>query len=92
MSDPSEILDFWFSPEVEKNWFQTPPELDAEITERFGETHEKAAKGELAGWEDSAEGALALLILLDQFPRNMFRGSPRAFAAAMSSISSLRLT
>ncbi|MHA1537560.1 MAG: DUF924 family protein [Alphaproteobacteria bacterium] len=81
MADPTEILDFWFSPAVEKNWFQTPPELDAEITKRFGATHETAARGELAGWEDSAEGALALLILLDQFPRNMFRGSPRAFAS-----------
>ena len=50
------------------------------IKSRFLETHEAAARGELAAFEESAEGALALVILLDQFPRNMFRGTARAFA------------
>jgi len=81
MTDPREVLDFWFSPEVEENWFQPSPALDAEITERFGALLEKAVKGGLAEWEAIADGALALVILLDQFPRNMFRDSPRAFAS-----------
>ena len=51
-----------------------------EIRERFFDTYEAAAAGKLSDWEQSAQGALALLILLDQFPRNMFRGDARAFA------------
>ena len=86
MSDPSEILDFWFAPETEEKWFRPPPAFDAEIAERFGALHEEAAqdaavKSALGQWEASADGALALVILLDQFPRNMFRDSPRAFAS-----------
>jgi uncharacterized protein (DUF924 family) len=81
MYDPSEILDFWFAPETKEIWFRPPPEFDAEITERFGALHEAAAKDALGPWEASADGALALVIVLDQFPRNMFRGSPRAFAS-----------
>lgn len=86
MTDPSEILEFWFAPETKEKWFRPPPEFDAEITERFGALHEEAArdvavKSAFADWEDSADGALALVILLDQFPRNMFRDSPRAFAS-----------
>ena len=50
------------------------------VRARFEAMHHDAARGELAAWEDSAEGALALLLLLDQFPRNMFRNSPHAFA------------
>ena len=90
MSDPSEILDFWFAPGTKEKWFRPPPEFDAEITERFGALYEEAARDVSvksafadweADWEDSADGALALVILLDQFPRNMFRDSPRAFAS-----------
>jgi uncharacterized protein (DUF924 family) len=61
-------------------WYKSDPEFDREIRERFLETHEAAAADRLAEWKQSAEGTLALLILLDQFPRNMFRGTPRAFA------------
>ena len=56
------------------------PAFDDEIRERFLATYEAAAAGQLSDWEQSVEGALALLILLDQFPRNMFRGDARAFA------------
>jgi uncharacterized protein (DUF924 family) len=77
--NPVAIVAFWR--EVgPKRWFEKDAALDEEITRRFLATHEQAAAGKLAGWEQSAEGALALLILLDQFPRNMFRGEPRAFA------------
>jgi len=76
---PADVVAFW-SDAGHGRWFTKDDAFDAEIRHRFLATHEKAAAHELAGWEQSAEGALALLILLDQFPRNMFRNSPRAFA------------
>ena len=77
--NPADIVAFWR--EVgPKRWFEKDAALDEAITRRFLGAHEAAAAGKLAGWEQSAEGALALLILLDQFPRNMFRGQARTFA------------
>jgi uncharacterized protein (DUF924 family) len=63
-----------------KRWFTKDAAFDDEIREKFLASHEAAAAGKLGDWEQSAQGALALLILLDQFPRNMFRNDPRAFA------------
>lgn len=77
---PARVLAFW-NEAGPKRWYVRDEAFDADIRTRFLSAHEAAASGELAAWEDSAEGALALLILLDQFPRNMFRGSARAFAA-----------
>lgn len=74
-----EILAFWREAGPEK-WFAKDEAFDAEITRRFLPVHEAAAAGKLHAWEETPEGVYALLILLDQFPRNMFRGSPRAFA------------
>jgi uncharacterized protein (DUF924 family) len=74
-----EIVTFWREAGFER-WFKKDEAFDAEITRRFLPTYEAAAAGKLRDWESSAEGALALLILLDQFPRNMFRGDKRAFA------------
>jgi uncharacterized protein (DUF924 family) len=73
------IIDFWFSERAEECWFRVDPDFDREITNRFGSLYEQAASGELSSWLKSAETALALAILLDQFPRNMFRSTPRAF-------------
>jgi uncharacterized protein (DUF924 family) len=61
-------------------WFAKDDAFDREFRERFIALHEAAARGELATWENTADGALALLILLDQFPRNAFRGTPRMYA------------
>ena len=77
---PAEILKFWREAGPEK-WFAKDEAFDAEIAQRFGEVQRKAAAGDLASWEDNAEGAYALLILLDQFPRNLYRGSAQAFAS-----------
>jgi uncharacterized protein (DUF924 family) len=74
-----QILDFWFSEKVEPDWFRVNPALDQQIKQRFGDLYELARAGELSAWLESGETALALVILLDQFPRNMFRGTPRAF-------------
>jgi uncharacterized protein (DUF924 family) len=76
---PQDVLAFWRAAGPDK-WFAKDAAFDAAIRARFLATYEAAAAGTLA-WDDSAEGALALLIVLDQFPRNMFRGSARAFAA-----------
>ncbi|MBO0756596.1 MAG: DUF924 family protein [Bradyrhizobiaceae bacterium] len=78
--EPSDVLAFWRAAGPDK-WFNTDDAIDAEIQARFLATYESAAAGLLSTWERSAEGALALVIVLDQFPRNMFRGSARAFAA-----------
>jgi len=77
---PAEIVAFWRDAGPKK-WFKKDAAFDAEIARRFMPAYEAAAAGALSEWEATAEGALALLLLLDQFSRNMFRGSPRAFAA-----------
>lgn len=81
MSDPSanEMLRFWFDEHL-KDWFVKNPPFDAQIRSRFLPLHEEAAAGRLAHWADESSGCLALVIVLDQFPRNMFRGKARAFA------------
>ncbi len=73
------VVSFWREAGPER-WFLKDEAFDAEIVRRFLPAHEAASAGKLAEWEDTPEGVYALLILLDQFPRNMFRGSPRAFA------------
>jgi uncharacterized protein (DUF924 family) len=81
------VLDFWFGApgtdgcdEPRPIWFKSTPAFDAELGERFGALHERAASGALDDWAATAEGALALVLLLDQMPRNICRGTARAFA------------
>jgi uncharacterized protein (DUF924 family) len=74
-----DVIGFWGALES-KRWFRKDEALDAAIRQRFEPLHLAASRGELKAWGESAEGALALLLLLDQFPRNMYRGSPHAFA------------
>jgi uncharacterized protein (DUF924 family) len=76
---PAEVIAFWREAGPER-WFKKDDSFDEEIRSRFLGLHERAATGELKDWENSAEGTLALLLLFDQFPRNMFRGTARAFA------------
>jgi uncharacterized protein (DUF924 family) len=76
---PAEIVTFWREAGPDK-WFADDRAFDLAVRSRFLVTHEAAARGELAVWENGAEGALALVLLFDQFPRNMFRGEARAFA------------
>lgn len=74
-----DVVGFW-SGLGSKRWFSKDQALDAEIRARFEALHLSASRGELAAWGESVEGALALLLLLDQFPRNLYRGSPHAYA------------
>jgi len=74
-----DVTDFWRTAGPER-WFAKNDAFDAEFRTRFLAAHEAAARGELDHWSHEPVGALALLVLLDQFPRNTFRGQARAFA------------
>ena len=91
MSEPAasaeEVLDFWFGApgsaehgSDRKAWFSKDEHFDADIRARFGPTIEHALRGELGGWTGTPQGALARIVVLDQFTRNAFRDTPRAFA------------
>lgn len=75
---PCDVLEFWEGI-GNKGWWTKNAEVDAQIHKRFGETHAEASAGELDDWAETPNGALALIIVLDQFSRNMFRDSPKAF-------------
>lgn len=83
---PEDVLEFWFGPPGSpplanaSKWYKKDEAFDREIRDRFESTLELAARGALDGWKASPRGRLALVILLDQMSRNMFRGTPRAFA------------
>ena len=86
-TEAEEVLAFWFGREDEPGygefreaWFRKDPEFDQQVQERFGPLYERAAAGELDGWREEARSCLALVICLDQFPRNMFRGDGRTHA------------
>lgn len=83
------VVTFWRQAGPAK-WFHKDAGFDDEIRARFLALHEAAARGELASWEGEAESMLALLILLDQFPRNMFRASAHAFATDMMALNIAR--
>ena len=76
---PEDVISFWLDEVGEKGWYQGTPELDQTIRDRFGGAWEKIDTL-VAEWPQSRETSLALLILADQFPRNMFRGDARSFA------------
>lgn len=83
-ADAAEILDFWFGPVPgarRRQWFASDPDFDRAIRERFFEDYQDACRGALEAWLTVPESCLALVLLLDQLPRNMFRGTPAAFAA-----------
>ncbi len=77
---PRDVLDFWFAAGEEK-WFTHDPEFDAEVERQFGALVTSARRNGLEEWESMPDGALAAVIVLDQFPRNIYRGEPRAFAS-----------
>lgn len=75
-----EIVDFWFDEACKPYWFNSRPTFDQLVRDTLLEHYERAAKGDFDDWADDVDGALALCILLDQAPRNCFRGQARAFA------------
>ena len=82
-----DVLEFWFGPkdapdfgEMRAIWFRSTQAFDAEFEARFADAHRRAGAGELDDWMASPAGCLALIVLLDQYPRNVFRGTARAYA------------
>ena len=91
MSDPEiqRVLEFWFCdseldvPRIDSRmdrWFSTDADLDQQISDAFGDLVERASNGDLSHWQETPEGRLALIILLDQFRRHIYRGQPEAFS------------
>ena len=78
-ANPNDVIDFWFFERVKPLWFKKKEEFDREIKERFIDTYQ-LAKSALDSWRNNAIDTLALIIVLDQFPRNMFRNTAQAFA------------
>jgi uncharacterized protein (DUF924 family) len=88
MNSVEQIITFWFGERdsdifgnFRKEWFKKSDEFDEEIRNKFSTFHQQASSGKLDYWQINPEGALALIIILDQFSRNMFRNSPKAFQA-----------
>lgn len=79
LPSPEDVLDFWFSAGPQK-WFAKDDDFDADIIKRFSLAYQHASEDKLDEWASTTQGLLALIVLLDQFPRNMFRGSPKTFA------------
>lgn len=89
------VLDFWFGPEpgaMRAAWFEKNAEFDAQCRATLGPLAARAAQGELDSWLDTEEGSLALVVLLDQAPRNLHRGTPAAFATDPAALKAARAT
>ncbi|MDQ2070330.1 DUF924 family protein [Natronospira bacteriovora] len=80
MEQARQVLDFWFEEIEPKQWWQKDADFDAQIADRFGELHARAAACELWDWRATPRGRLAEVIVLDQFSRNIHRDRPEAFA------------
>ena len=93
-----DVLDFWFLPlddpdhgKPREVWWDAPPAFDADIRDRFGAAFDRAVEGALDHWCKSPDGALALILLCDQFPRNMHRKTARAFAGDAKALETARV-
>lgn len=80
MLEIEDILNFWFNECKPEQWFKNDPDFDLMLESRFAVTIDDALAGRLESWEDTEEGCLAIIIVLDQFTRNVFRDTPRAFS------------
>jgi uncharacterized protein (DUF924 family) len=95
--DAQAVMDFWFGPPGDpqrdvprKAWFEKNDAFDAQIRERFGSLIERALRGELQGWVSAPDGAVAQIVVLDQFTRNVLRGTARAFAGDARALAAAR--
>lgn len=92
MASIEAVLTFWFQDPTgqtatyRQEWFAKNPDFDQAIRDRFLPLYEQAASGQLANWQETARGTLALILVLDQFPRNLFRDDPRSFATDVQAL------
>lgn len=77
---PDSIINFWYSDRIKSQWFNSTKELDQEIKDNYEHVWKNAIRGEYKHWKKNAEGCLALAIIFDQFPLNMFRGDVESFS------------
>lgn len=80
MQGPQDVIEFWFVEHGQDDWFGGKADFDDKLAGRFGALHERVSHGEAWHWRETANGRLAEIIMLDQFSRQLHRGSPRAFA------------
>ena len=90
MSDPIEVLDYWLGTIGPEGWYAAGDDLDADIRDRFADLWAATQDGGLDHWIDGPVGALAFIILTDQFPRNMWRGTARSFATDQLALQAAR--
>jgi len=83
---PESIIEFWYSDKIKSQWFNSSKKLDKEIKDNYESVWTEAIRGEYNDWKESAEGCLALAIILDQFPLNMFRGEVESFSTEAMAI------
>ena len=86
MHTAESIIDFWYSDEVKPMWFNSTEAFDKKLKEKYEETWKNAIRGDYKDWQDSAEGCLALAIIFDQFPLNMFRNEVESFSTEAMAI------
>jgi uncharacterized protein (DUF924 family) len=91
IATPEAVLAFWFAAETKPKWFKGGDGFDDEVRARLEPLFERAVQGELDGWAAETKGLLALVILFDQVPRNIHRGTPRAFATDPQALALARL-
>jgi uncharacterized protein (DUF924 family) len=87
VDEAAEILTFWFEDIEHSRWFLADPEFDRQLSQRFRERLRQAKRGELDTWAETARGRLALILVLDQFSRNIHRGERQAFEADAQALS-----
>ena len=90
MTGPEDVLSFWLDDIGPKGWYLSDPDLDAKIKDRFEAAWEGACEGRYSLWLTYPSGALAYIILTDQFPRNMFRGTPKAFSSDRAALAAAK--
>jgi uncharacterized protein (DUF924 family) len=84
--DIAKVLDFWFTKPISDHWFSSTPKIDQQITDSYQSIWEQAKAGEFDVWKNSADGCLALCILLDQLPLNIFRGEAKSFSTEQRAV------
>ncbi len=86
MVSPQELLQFWYSEPMCKHWFRSTEAIDKHMRDQYEALWQQAARGELDQWADTAEACLALIILLDQFPLNMYRGDRLSYSTESAAV------
>jgi len=82
----NDLINYWYSENMSRHWFNATDEIDSQIREEYEALWQAARNGELNQWMDSAQGCLALNIILDQFPLNMFRGQAESFSTEQQAV------